>query len=99
MDYLTFQVTLAIRLSLQIYTEASYVQWANDWLSNKDRSKKAAHASAYAAHAYAASYAAYAASYAAAAYAHADAYAYAASSIKASIKWGAEIEKVVSFLP
>lgn len=111
MTYLEFQVTLAIRLSLQVYQEASYLVWAHNWLDGSDRSKKSA-AAAYSyptAYAYpAAAYAAVAADCAAASNNAADAnyaaayanYAanYADISIKKSIKLEARLEAVVKFL-
>lgn len=36
------RVEIAIRISLKVYNDPNYVQWAEDWLSGKDRSKQAA---------------------------------------------------------
>ena len=59
MSYLEFQITLAIRLSLQVYQEPSYLVWAHKWLDGSDRNYDTASAAytdtAYAAYAYAAS--------------------------------------------
>ena len=95
-EWLTFRVTLAIRLSLQVYGEASYVEWANKWLSGEDRSKKFAYAAFDDAHDDAAASAAYAAY--AYAYADADAADAVTSSVRTSIRLGAKLEKEVRFL-
>ena len=77
------KVKFAIYCSLEVYKEKSFVKWAEDWLSGKDRNKDAA---AYAAAAYAAAAAdAYAAAAAAdAAAARAAAYAAAAAAARAA---------------
>jgi hypothetical protein len=69
------RIKIAILCALEVYQEASFVTWANNWLSGKDRSKNAAWAVARAAaRAADAAWAAWAASNAAdAAYAYADA--------------------------
>ena len=36
------RIKIAIKISLQIYKERSYVLWANNWLSGEDRSARAA---------------------------------------------------------
>ena len=71
--------TIAIKCALEIYKEPSFVAWAHEWLSGKNRSKEAADAAADAADAARAARAARAAAYAARA--DADAAAYAASNI------------------
>ena len=79
------RIDIAIKCALAVYKEASFVQWANDCLSGKDRSKESAAAAAAAAARAAARAAAAAARAAdadaydaAAAYAARAAYAYAA---------------------
>src|SRR3990167_1746146 len=64
------RIEIAIKCTLAVYKEASFVQWANDCLSGKDRSKGSARAAAAAADA-AAHAAADAAAHAAGAAAHA----------------------------
>ena len=63
------KIHFGIYCALEVYHEKSFVRWAEDWLSGKDRSYAAAHAAADAADA------AYVAAYAAADAAHAAAYA------------------------
>mgnify|MGYP001560151155 CR=1 FL=1 len=46
MSYLEFQIELAIRLSLQVYHEPSYLVWAHKWLDGSDRAADSAYASA-----------------------------------------------------
>lgn len=91
MNWLEFQVTLAIRLSLQVYLGNKYERWAKDWLSGKDRSKESAANAVISIYAAANAYAdadAYAASNAAAdsaaAATYADATAYTANSVTAA---------------
>lgn len=114
MNWLEFQVTLAIRLSLQIYHNDKYERWASNWLSGKDRSRESAVDAAIAAAAdsttvtavvaFSAAYAAYAAYTAAddaddaAADSAATVAAAAADSIKRSVKLGAKTEKEIKFL-
>ena len=57
------KIEFAIRCALVVYKSEKFINWANNWLSSKDRSRQSA--AAYAAAAYAA-YAARAAAYAAA---------------------------------
>jgi len=86
---LEMKVEFAIRCALSVYSEKSFVEWANKWLSGEDRSKESARAARAAAvytvdvdtyytSAYAAADAAYYAADAAAA-AYAAAYAAAAA--------------------
>jgi len=93
MDYPTFQITLAIKLSLQVYQEPSYLLWAHKWLDGSDRTADSAYA-VYASDAVY-GYAAFAASDAAAAYASSSS---AADSIRQSISLGAKIEAVLKFI-
>ena len=98
MDWLTFEITIAIRLSLQVYHEPNYLIWAHGWLDGSDKSSAAAAAAAYTADAVA-----YAADAATAAAGVVDAYAaaaaaYAARSINGSIRLGAKLEAVVKLL-
>lgn len=60
-------VTRAIKTALTVYTEPSYVKWAENWLNGIDRSFNSAHAAAYDSDHAAAYAAAHAAAYAAAA--------------------------------
>ena len=81
------KIRYGILCALEVYNENSFVEWANNWLSGKDRSRAAARASADAAvvvhvaarAADAAAYAADAAAYAARAADAAHAAAYAAA--------------------
>lgn len=45
------RVTIGIKCALEVYTEPTWVKWAQDWLSNKNRDADAAIAVAHAAYA------------------------------------------------
>ena len=45
------QTRFAILCALEVYKDSKFKQWAERWLSGKDRSRKAAYAAAYAANA------------------------------------------------
>jgi len=65
------RIKFAIYCALEVYQEAHFVKWANNWLDSSDRTYATAHTAAATAHAayaaaYAATYAAYDAAYAAA---------------------------------
>ena len=81
------RVAFGVLASLAIYDAPEYVQWAEDWLSGKDRTAYAARVAAYPAAYVAADVAAYAAAYAARAAADVAAYvaAYAARGAAVSI--------------
>ena len=52
------RVAFGILCAKQVYKDENWNIWADNWLSEKDRTKKSAYAAAYAATAYAAAYAA-----------------------------------------
>ena len=68
------KIKYGIYCALEVYKDESFVNWANNWLSGKDRTVDSAHA-AYAAHAAHAAYAAHATFHSA----HASCAAYAAA--------------------
>jgi hypothetical protein len=67
------KIEIAIRIALVRYSDEKFVEWANNWISGKDRSQSAAYAARAARDAAYAAYAAYAARAARAARAAADA--------------------------
>ena len=113
MDWLEFQIMLAIRLSLQVYHEPNYILWAHKWLDGSDRSREAALIAANSAYitsdaayagvktnaVYAAAYAAFAAANVAPEWSTIeDVVSSVVFSIKHSIELGATFDAILKFL-
>jgi hypothetical protein len=88
------KIAVAIICALEVYQEKSFAEWANNWLSGKDRTARAA---AYAADAAARAAAADAADAARAAAHAADAAAYAAARAAAKINFEELAEKAMGY--
>jgi hypothetical protein len=96
---ITQRVSFGILCAKEVYIEPKWSEWADEWLSGEDRSKKSANAAAYAADAAAnaaanaaAAYAAYDATATYAAYAAATATAHAANAADATVRSGKTID-------